>query len=196
MRHDVMVQESLEVFCRLKKALGKVTLRDLAAAGLDPQKRELLLKGGLLREIGGSLELTEEGERVLLTHREDYLHDRIIHNDGSALPEDVFRHWTSCHHIDRGALKEFYERLKSMPYRIEDLTPLIDVPAGKVAEVVLIVGGRNAVNRLCEMGLTPETTVRVSKRAPVGGPVIVSVRSTEVAIGRGIASKILVKIIE
>ncbi len=191
-----MVQEALEVYCRLKKTLQNVTLRDLAAAGLDSERRERLLKDGLLHYKGGSLELTEAGERLLLTHREDYLHDHIIHNDGSALPEDVFQHWTSCHHIDKVTLKEFYERLKAMPYHIEDLTPLVEVPVGKTAEVVLVVGGRNMVNRLCEMGLTPDTKIMISKRAPIGGPIIVSVRSTDVAIGRGVASKILVKIIE
>jgi len=189
-------QEALEVFCRLKKALKKVTMRDLVEAGIDSAKRERLLKEGLLKDNGGELELTKAGEGALLEHREDYLHGRLIHNDGSSLPEDVPHHWTSCHHIDKATLNEFYERLKSMPYRIEDLVPLVAVPPGKVAEVVLIVGGRGVVNRLCEMGLTPETRIKVSKRAPVGGPVMVSVRSTDVAIDRGIASKILVKIID
>ncbi len=196
MRRIAMVQEALEVYCRLKKALKKVTMRDLIKAGIDSTKRERLINEGLLKEKGGVLELTKEGEGALLAHREDYLHGRLIHNDGSSLPEDALHHWTSCHHIDKATLNEFYERLRSMPYRIEDLVPLVEAPPGKAAEVVLIIGGRGVVNRLCEMGLTPETRITVSKRAPVGGPVMVSVRSTDVAIGRGIASKILVKIID
>lgn len=190
-----MVQEALEVYCALKKAAQAVSLGDMLASGLDSSTCKRLLEDGLLRDNGGSLELTAKGEDTLLSHREGYLHGHILHSDNSPLPEDVFQHWTSCHHIDRAALREFYDRLRSLPYHIEDLIPLTEVQAGKTVEVALIVGGRNAVNRLCEMGLTPETRLKVSKRAPAGGPLIISVRSTDVAIGRGIASKILVKVI-
>lgn len=190
-----LVQEALEVYCSLKKTLQKVTLEDLLASGLSPVTCERLLADGLLHDKDGSLELTAEGERLLLSHREEYLHGHILHSDNSPLPEGVFQHWTSCHHIDKVTLREFYDRLRAMPYHIEDLIPLTEVQIGKAVEVALIVGGRNAINRLCEMGLTPETRLTVSKRAPAGGPLIISVRSTDVAIGRGIASKILVKVI-
>uniref|UniRef100_A0A7C3NCF5 Ferrous iron transport protein A n=1 Tax=Candidatus Methanomethylicus mesodigestus TaxID=1867258 RepID=A0A7C3NCF5_9CREN len=80
-----------------------------------------------------------------------------------------------------------------MPYHIEDLLPLADLPEGKTGEIILMVGGRGMTRRLCEMGLTPGAKVRMVKKAPVGGPIILEVRSTEIAIGRGLASKMLVK---
>ena len=46
--------------------------------------------------------------------------------------------------------------------------------------------------RLNDLGLTPGTKVTVVKSAPFNGPLEVSVRGSRLAIGRGMASRILV----
>jgi ferrous iron transport protein A len=52
-------------------------------------------------------------------------------------------------------------------------------------------GGRGMVQRLSEMGFTNSTRVKVlSSSSP--GPVLVGVRDARVALGRGIAMKIMV----
>jgi len=188
-----MVEEALEIFCRLKSSLGKVKRDDLLKAGVDEGKLGLVLKNNLLRERDGDLELTEKGETLLLTHRERFLHDSLLHHGTAKKPPDAVDHWMSCHHIDRATLKEFYDRLKTMPYRIEELMPLLDLSAGKTGEVVLVVGGRGLMGRLCDLGLTPGTAVKVLRRAPAGGPIEVEVRSTAIAVGRGAASKVLIR---
>jgi len=48
--------------------------------------------------------------------------------------------------------------------------------------------------RLSDMGLTPGTKVTVVKSAPFNGPLEVSVRGSRLAIGRGMASRILVDV--
>jgi Fe2+ transport system protein FeoA len=48
--------------------------------------------------------------------------------------------------------------------------------------------------RLADMGLTPGTKVTVVKSAPFNGPLEVSVRGSRLAIGRGMASRILVDV--
>ncbi len=48
--------------------------------------------------------------------------------------------------------------------------------------------------RLCDLGLTPGTKVTVVKSAPFNGPLEVSVRGSRLAIGRGMASRILVDV--
>ena len=48
------------------------------------------------------------------------------------------------------------------------------------------------VKRLTDLGLTPGTEVTVVKSAPFNGPLEVCVRGSRLAIGRGMASKILV----
>ena len=48
------------------------------------------------------------------------------------------------------------------------------------------------VKRLTDLGLTPGTEVTVVKSAPFNGPLEVCVRGSRLALGRGMASRILV----
>jgi Fe2+ transport system protein FeoA len=48
--------------------------------------------------------------------------------------------------------------------------------------------------RVSDLGLTPGTKVTVVKSAPFNGPLEVSVRGSRLAIGRGMASRILVDV--
>jgi Fe2+ transport system protein FeoA len=48
------------------------------------------------------------------------------------------------------------------------------------------------IRRLNDLGLTPGTEVTVIKSAPFNGPLEICVRGSRLAIGRGIASRILV----
>jgi Fe2+ transport system protein FeoA len=47
--------------------------------------------------------------------------------------------------------------------------------------------------RLMDMGLTPGTKVSVVKSAPFHGPVEIRVRSSRLAVGRGMAERIFVE---
>ena len=48
--------------------------------------------------------------------------------------------------------------------------------------------------RLTEMGFTPTTKVKVVVSNP-GGTILIGVRDTKIALGRGIAMKVVVKIV-
>ena len=50
------------------------------------------------------------------------------------------------------------------------------------------------VKRLSDLGLTPGTKVTVVKSAPFNGPLEVCIRGSRLAIGRGMASRILVDV--
>ena len=50
------------------------------------------------------------------------------------------------------------------------------------------------VKRLTDLGLTPGTKVTVVKSAPFKGPLEVRVRGSRLALGRGMASRILVDV--
>ncbi len=54
-----------------------------------------------------------------------------------------------------------------------------------------IIGGRTAVRRLMELGIVPGTMIEVIQNY-MRGPIIVRVRGMDMAIGRGVASKIIV----
>lgn len=68
---------------------------------------------------------------------------------------------------------------------------LLDVRPGSRARIRSIGGGRALMGRLCSMGLFPGTeALVVSGRR--GGPVIVQIRGSRIALGCGMAGKIMV----
>jgi ferrous iron transport protein A len=71
------------------------------------------------------------------------------------------------------------------------LKPLTELPKGSKVKVVDIVAGKGLRDRLLQMGLTPGTIVEVVENS--SGPIILSVRGVTIALGRGMASKVLVE---
>ncbi|HIP89323.1 MAG TPA: ferrous iron transport protein A [Thermococcus paralvinellae] len=63
---------------------------------------------------------------------------------------------------------------------------------GERGVVIDIQGGAGARQRLLGLGITPGTVIRVIKSSPPG-PVIIGVGPSKVALGRGIADKIIVR---
>jgi len=65
----------------------------------------------------------------------------------------------------------------------------------KKAKIVSIAGGRGLVHRLYQMGLTPGTVVEMISNYG-HGPLVIKARRVEIALGRGMASKIIVESVE
>ena len=69
---------------------------------------------------------------------------------------------------------------------------LINVPLG--AHVRLSdVQGRGLRSKLMQYGLHKGDYIRLLRAAPLGGPLLVEVNGREIALGRGVAEKILVE---
>jgi ferrous iron transport protein A len=66
----------------------------------------------------------------------------------------------------------------------------------KVGEVVRVVGfrGRKLDSKLLQVGLYPGDRMRLLRLAPLGGPLLVDVGGREMALGRGVARRILVEV--
>ncbi len=77
--------------------------------------------------------------------------------------------------------------------REEKLVSITAIKPGRQGTIVFIRGGRNVVQRLCDLGLTTGTTVSLIREAPLRGPIEICVRGYKLVIGRGIAEKIFVK---
>lgn len=73
-----------------------------------------------------------------------------------------------------------------------DVRTLTMVAPGQTVQVVEIGGGRNVVHRLAEMGIVRGAEVRVMQDC--GGPLLLAVRDTRLALGRGLAHKIRVQV--
>ena len=79
-----------------------------------------------------------------------------------------------------------------MPY--ENTIPLTQAPIGTLLKLERIEGGHKFRRRLVELGLTPGIKLRVLQDS--GGPVILAVRDSRLALGRGMAEKLTVIPIE
>jgi ferrous iron transport protein A len=79
-----------------------------------------------------------------------------------------------------------------MEARQEKLTPLSDIKTGRTVQLVAIEGGQNVTRRLAAMGMLPRAELEVV-RNDNPGPFIVRVRGTRIALGRGVAHKIMVR---
>jgi len=69
--------------------------------------------------------------------------------------------------------------------------PLSMANKDKLLKIINIVGGRNVKQRLSALGLYPGSVIKMITN-DFGGPLIVEVNNSKIAIGRGMAQKILV----
>lgn len=69
---------------------------------------------------------------------------------------------------------------------------LLDVKQGERVRIVRIDGGYGLAVKLRQLGLTPGEIARVLRQAPFGGPIQVEVGGRRIALGRGVASRVLV----
>jgi len=78
--------------------------------------------------------------------------------------------------------------------RTGSIVPITDLTAQQNGTIAFIRGDCKVVQRLSDLGLTLGTTVSVTRRAPMNGPVEVFVRRTKLAIDHAIAEKIFVDV--
>jgi ferrous iron transport protein A len=76
----------------------------------------------------------------------------------------------------------------------ECVVSLIDMKAGQRGEIVQILGGRGMVRRLWVLGVVPGKKVEKVSSLLANGPVVIRLGQQEIALGRGVAQKILVKV--
>ena len=76
---------------------------------------------------------------------------------------------------------------------MSDQTLLSNIPPGQSVKLVRINAGRRLTHRLAELGLTPGVSFSVLHKN--GGPMVLSVRNSRIAIGREMAQKISVDLI-
>lgn len=109
-------------------------------------------------------------------------------DDGKTIPACDLP-FTTCEEC----MKLHAQGLEEVGKRKENLLALSELKSGQSGKIQFIRGGHTVLQRLLDMGLTPNTKVTLVKAAPFEGPIEVSVRGSKLAIGRGIASKVFVE---
>lgn len=72
---------------------------------------------------------------------------------------------------------------------------LDSIRTGQKARVVEVLGGWGLRQKLNELGIVPNQVISVSNSSIWRGPIVVRINSNEVALGRGVARKVVVEVI-
>jgi ferrous iron transport protein A len=70
---------------------------------------------------------------------------------------------------------------------------LLDINPGASVRVVDFRGGKILRRKLSQYGIQPGDCVQMIRRAPLGGPLLIMCNQREIALGRGVAEKIIVE---
>jgi DtxR family Mn-dependent transcriptional regulator len=193
------VEEYLEALSRLQEKGEKLSTTniaeklDVSPASVSEMLKKLDREGYIRYKPYKHIEMTPKGKRaggkVLGRHRllERFLrhmgmHRHMVHDEACRLE----------HHVS----DEFEDIIKrSMgPAKRKGMLSLVEMRSGEHGELVDIEGGARSAKRLEEMGLTPGVSITVTRSAPFSGPVEISVRDSCLVIGRGMASKVFVRV--
>lgn len=74
------------------------------------------------------------------------------------------------------------------------MSRLLDVSPGTTVRVIDFDGGVNLRNKLTQYGIYPGDCLHLVRKAPLGGPLLVECNERKIALGRGVADKILVEL--
>lgn len=80
-----------------------------------------------------------------------------------------------------------------VPIRETNIIPITDLENKQKGKIAFIRGDCKVVQRLADLGLTLGSTVTMTRKMPMGGPVEISVRRTKLAIDSAIADKIFIE---
>ena len=70
---------------------------------------------------------------------------------------------------------------------------LLDLPVGARAEVMSLRGGFGLQRHLASLGIMPGKIVQKITTQPMGGPIMLEVEGARIAIGRGMAGRVVVR---
>lgn len=194
------VEEYLEALCRLVEKGEKLSTTNIAeklgvsAASVSEMLKKLEKDGFVKYAPYKEIELTANGKRtgskILGRHR---LLERFLESMGMRRHRI---HGEACklEHYVSDELEDIIKKRLDPPADAKGILSLIDMKNGDEGDVFSIDGGARAVKRLEDMGLTPGTKVKVMRSAPFSGPVEICVRDSCLVIGRGMASKIFLKV--
>ncbi len=73
------------------------------------------------------------------------------------------------------------------------MIPLAIAPEGEILKIISVRGGRGVMQRLADLGLIPGTTIKIIKSMS-NGPLLLEVKGSRIALGRGISMKLFVEV--
>ena len=78
----------------------------------------------------------------------------------------------------------------------KQVMPLSHLPINKKAKIVSIQGGYGFQRKLGVMGIREKQEIKIVSRQPFHGPLTIEVRGSQMTLGRGMAQKIMVEVVQ
>jgi len=194
------IEEYLEAIYRLVERGERLTTTNIAKEMnvSKPSVTEMIKKldkmGYLEYEPYREIRLRSRGRRlgrrILRKHR---LIERFLSTIGfskNKIHEEACR----LEHTVSDELEDLIKKRIEEPVYEKGIVSLARLNPGQSGEIVSIRTGLRIKRRLQELGLTPGTKIRVLRKAPMGGPIEISVRGSCLAIGRGMSRHVFVEV--
>ncbi|MEM2908734.1 MAG: metal-dependent transcriptional regulator [Candidatus Bilamarchaeaceae archaeon] len=195
------MEEYLEIMYRKKQKGERITTTGIAKelsvspASVSEMFKKLEKKRLVKLTPYKGVTLTKKGEEagrsMLRKHHllEDFLRifglgRKRAHTEACALE----------HALSRNAERAFERAMACV--KGKNVRTLSSLKAGQRGRIFGIRGGMIARRRMMELGLTKGTVIEVIRTSRYGCPIELRARGAEIAIGRGIAEKIYVEVIE
>jgi len=213
---DRSLDESLEALYRLSQHGASVPVEALAQK-LRISRAEAVERIVRLQALG--LVTSNRSLELALTHsgaawgttrlRRHRLVERLLHDHLGLSWEQVHEDAARIAPAISSALEERLDTVLGHPgtcphgnpipapdgsFKVEQATPLDRLRPGSKGAIVTIVQEEPQLLRyLAALGLFPKTELEVEEVAPLGGPIVVKVGTSRYALGREVASRILVR---
>jgi ferrous iron transport protein A len=76
---------------------------------------------------------------------------------------------------------------------LNQIKSLLEVSSKTSVKIVSITGGKTARRSLAQLGIGVGSVVTIKRNAPFAGPLLLDNHGTSIAVGRGVAAKIMVE---
>ena len=76
---------------------------------------------------------------------------------------------------------------------MKNIISLYDLEKNMEASITTVHASPKTVKRLADLGLTPNTSIKIVRKTLFCGPLEVQARGLNIALGKGIATKIFVR---
>jgi len=70
---------------------------------------------------------------------------------------------------------------------------LVELAIGMGAQIVELKGGFGMQRHLISLGVVPGKIIHKITSQPMGGPIVIEIEGARIAVGRGIARRVIVK---
>jgi ferrous iron transport protein A len=71
---------------------------------------------------------------------------------------------------------------------------LSDLSNGKIGKIIGLNGGQGLRRKLRTIGIREGKLVKLVTAQPIGGPIVIDIDGEQIAIGRGMAQKIMIEV--